>query len=128
MAKATSTSASNDTPTPTASPERDRSTAQPGATPTTGAKDANDPMSLALDAVNATDLGVCIISELETLFLTIRALSAIGDVSQEAMQTQLATIRGLARLAVDFAADRGDTFSFYRDGAHETLAVLRGAA
>jgi hypothetical protein len=99
----------------------------PGDT-TSGARDANDPMSLAFDAVDATDLGVCIIDELETLFRTIKALSAVSDVSQEAMQTQLATIRGIARLAVDFAADRGDTFSFYRDGAHETLAALRGAA
>jgi hypothetical protein len=99
----------------------------PGDT-TSGTKDDKSAMSLALDAVNATDLGVCIIDELEVLFRTIKELSAVDGVSQKAMQTQISTIRGLARLAVDFAADRGDTFSFYRDGAHETLAALRGVA
>jgi hypothetical protein len=93
------------------------------------AVDPKDAMSLALDAVNATDLGVSIIDELGTLFRTIEAAaSGPDDLSEAQMRARLSTIRRMALLAAQFTDEREDTFSFYRDDAHDMLAALTAGA
>jgi hypothetical protein len=93
------------------------------------AVDLKSPMSLALDAVNATNLGVSILDELGTLFRTIEAAaSGPDDLSEAQMRARLSTIRRMALLAAQFTDEREETFSFYRDDAHDMLAALRAGA
>lgn len=85
-------------------------------------------LKIALDAMNASDLGMSILDELHTIFKTIEASAQVGDVSKDEMLARLRTIDRFARLAVHFADERMDTFSFYRDQAHEVVAALRATA
>ncbi|MFC0132002.1 hypothetical protein CR105_16085 [Massilia eurypsychrophila] len=85
-------------------------------------------LDIALDAMNASDLGMSILDELHTIFKTIEASAQVGDVSRDEMLARLRTVERFARLAVHFADERMETFSFYRDQAHEVVAALRAAS
>jgi hypothetical protein len=85
-------------------------------------------LKIALDAMNATDLGISILDELHTIFKTVQAAAQVGDISKDEMLARLRTIERFARLAVHFADDRMDTFGFYRDQAHEVVASLKAAS
>lgn len=85
-------------------------------------------LKIALDAMNASDLGMSILDELHTLFLTIQAAAQIGDVSKDEMLARFRTIERFACLAGHFVDDRENTLGFYRDQAHEAVAALRVAS
>lgn len=85
-------------------------------------------LKIALDAMNATDLGMSILDELHTIFKTVQAAAQVGDVSKDEMLARLHAIERFAQLAVHFADDRMDTFGFYRDQAHEIVASIKSAS
>lgn len=85
-------------------------------------------LKIALDAMNATDLGMSILDELHTLFQAVHAAAQVGDVSKDEMLARLRTIERFARLAEYFTDDRINTFEFYRDQAHEAVATLNAGA
>ncbi|MFC0132060.1 hypothetical protein CR105_24550 [Massilia eurypsychrophila] len=85
-------------------------------------------LDVAHDAMNASDLGMSILDEMHTIFKTIEASAQVSDLSQDQMLARLRTIERFARLAAHFADERMETFSFYRDQAHEVVAALRAAS
>lgn len=92
------------------------------------ASEQESALKIALDAMNATDLGMSILDELHTLFQTVQAAAQVGDVSKDEMLARLCTIERFARLAAYFADERKETFGVYCDQAHEVVAALKGVS
>jgi hypothetical protein len=82
----------------------------------------------AIDTVDAANLAVEIIGDLETFLCTIDALAKSDDPTEEQVRVQLCSIQKIARLAVHFASDRSEHYGFVRDDVTKALAVLKAAA
>ena len=85
-------------------------------------------ISHALDAVDAVNLAALFIGELETFLCTIAALAKNDEPTETGARAQVCAIRDIARLAVDFASDRSEHYSFVQDDMKKALAALKAAA
>ena len=82
----------------------------------------------AIDAVDAANLAVGFIGELETFLCTIAALAKSDEPTETGVRAQVYAIRDIARLAVDFASDRREHYGFVCDNVTKALAELDAAA
>ena len=82
----------------------------------------------AIDAVDAANLAVGFIGELETFLCTIAALAKNDEPTETGVRAQLHSIRNIAGLAVNFASDRREHYGFVCDNVTKALAELDAAA
>lgn len=85
-------------------------------------------ISHAIDAVDAANLAVGFIGELETFLCTIAALAKNDEPTEMNARAQLHSIRNIAGLAVNFASDRREHYGFVCDNVTKALAELDAAA
>jgi hypothetical protein len=88
--------------------------------------DATIDRSIA--ALNAADLGLANLDELETLIGAIDAIAEKDDRDPAAMTKQLRTIRRLAHFGRFFAAERSEDLQCMRDEIADEHAALKAGA
>jgi hypothetical protein len=88
--------------------------------------DATTDRSVA--ALNAADLGLANLEELETLIGAIDAIAEKNDRDPAAMTKQLRTIRRLAHFGRFFAAERVEVLQCMRDEIADEHAALKAGA
>ena len=84
-------------------------------------------ISHAIDAVDAANLAVEIIGDLETFLCTIAALAKSDEPTEAGARAQLCAIQDIARLAVNFASDRSEHYSFVQGNVQKALDTLKTA-